>query len=94
MELVWEYVPKKKIIDAYINIELQLGNNDRVKKIFQSYIQKFPGDEEVWFNFCKFEESIDENNVAEVLYSNSIKFLKENKNILGLYKMYNELIKR
>ena len=84
--------PKKKIIDAYINIELQLGNNDRVKKIFQSYIQKFPGDEDVWFNFCKFEESIDENNVAEVLYSNSIKFLKENKNIPGLYKMYNELI--
>ena len=84
--------PKKKIIDAYINIELQLGNNDRVKKIFQSYIQKFPGDENVWLNFCKFEESINENNVAEILYSNSIKFLKENKNISGLYTMYNELI--
>ena len=83
---------EKKIIDAYINIELQLGNNDRVKKIFQSYIQKFPADENVWFNFCKFEESIDENNVAEILYSNSIKFLKEHKNIPGLYKMYNELI--
>ena len=84
--------PKKKIIDAYINIELQLGNNDRVKKIFQSYIQKFPGDENVWLNFCKFEESIGENNVAEILYSNSIKFLKENKNTSGLYTMYNELI--
>ena len=84
--------PKKKIIDAYINIELQLGNNDRVKKIFQSYIQKFPADENVWFNFCKFEETLGENNVAEVLYLNSIKFLRENKNVDGLYKMYNELI--
>jgi tetratricopeptide (TPR) repeat protein len=84
--------PKKKIIDAYINIELQLGNNDRVKKIFQSYIQKFPGDENVWFNFCKFEETLGENNVAEVLYLNSIKFLRENKNVDGLLKMYNELI--
>jgi len=84
--------PKKKIIDSYINIELQLGNNDRVKKIFQSYIQKFPNDEDIWFNFCKFEESLEEYNVAEVLYINSIKFMKENKNDKGLYKMYTELI--
>ena len=84
--------PKKKVIDSYINIELQLGNNDRVKKIFQSYIQKFPNDENIWFNFCKFEESLDEYNVAEVLYINSIKFMKENKNDKGLYKMYSELI--
>ena len=84
--------PKKKVIDSYINIELQLGNNDRVKKIFQSYIQKFPSDENIWFNFCKFEESLEEYNVAEVLYINSIKFMKENKNDKGLYKMYSELI--
>ena len=83
---------QKKIIDAYINIELQLGNNDRVKKIFQSYIQKFPNDENIWFNFCKFEESLEEYNVAEVLYINSIKFMKENKNDKGLYKMYTEFI--
>ena len=84
--------PRKKIIDSYINIELQLGNNDRVKKIFQNYIQKFPDDENIWFNFCKFEESLEEYNVAEVLYINSIKFLKEKKNDKGLYKMYSELI--
>jgi crooked neck len=84
--------PRKKIIDSYINLELQLGNNDRVKKIFQNYIQKFPNDENIWFNFCKFEESLEEYNVAEVLYINSIKFLKENKNDKGLYKMYTELI--
>ena len=85
--------PRKKIIDSYINIELQLGNNDRVKKIFQNYIQKFPNDENIWFNFCKFEESLEEYNVAEVLYINAIKFLKDNKNDKGLYKIYNELIK-
>ena len=84
--------PKKKIIDSYINLELQLGNNDRVKKIFQNYIQKFPNDEDIWHNFCKFEESLEEFNVAEVLYLNSIKFLKENKNGKGLLKMYTELI--
>ena len=84
--------PRKKIIDSYINLELQLGNNDRVKKIFQNYIQKFPNDENIWFNFCKFEESLEEYNVAEVLYINSIKFLKENKNDKGLYTIYTELI--
>ena len=33
--------PKKKVIDSYINLELQLGNNDRVKKIFQNYLILF-----------------------------------------------------
>ena len=84
--------PRKKIINSYINLELQLGNNDRVKKIFQNFIQKFPGDSEIWTNFGKFEESIEEYQAAEILYINAIKFLIENKNYSGLYQIYTNLI--
>ncbi len=40
--------PKEKVIDSYVDLEVSLGNIDRVRKIYQSYIEKLPENSNSW----------------------------------------------
>lgn len=63
---------KEKVVDSYVDLELQLGNIDRVRKIYQSYIEKNPENSNAWVKYGLFENSIDEKERAEFLFENAI----------------------
>lgn len=66
------FCPREKIIEAYVDLELQLGNIDRVRKIYQSYLEKVPDSSSVWIKYALFENNLDENERCEALFESAI----------------------
>ena len=64
--------PKEKVIDSYVDLEVSLGNIDRVRKIYQSYIEKLPENSNSWVKYAEFEKSLEEKERAECIYESAI----------------------
>lgn len=66
------YCPREKIIEAYVDLELQLGNIDRVRKIYQAYLEKVPNSSSAWIKYAMFENDLDETERCEALFETAI----------------------
>ena len=55
---------KEKIINYYIDIEINLGNLDRVRQIYESAIQKEIRNGKFWKNYAEFEINYEEDERA------------------------------
>ena len=60
--------PKENVIKRYLNIEEDLGNIDRVRTIFQSYIEKKPENSKMWIKYAEFEKDLEEYERCESIY--------------------------
>ncbi|GLJ15384.1 hypothetical protein SUGI_0252520 [Cryptomeria japonica] len=52
--------PKDKIFKTYIEIELQLGNLDRCRTLYEKYLQWAPANCFAWVNYGELERSLGE----------------------------------
>lgn len=59
--------PNKKIFQHYINLELQLGNLDRCRKLYERQVECFPQSSDVWLKYVEFEESLEEFDRSRAL---------------------------
>ena len=50
--------PKDKVFKSYIELELQLGNIDRVRTIYEKQLETFPANCKVWTAFAELEQSL------------------------------------
>ena len=52
--------PKDKIFTSYIALELQLGNFDRCRKLYEKYLEWRPENCRAWCRFAELEKSLGE----------------------------------
>ena len=64
--------PKEKIFKAYIEIELQLGNIDRCRTLYEKYLEWAPQSCQAWCKFAELEASLDETERVRGLYELAI----------------------
>lgn len=102
--------PKPKIFDAYIELELQLGNVDRCRTIYEKYLETFPSNCNAWIKFAHLERDLRENERArgifelaigqplldqpELLWKMYIDFETEAEEYENVRKLYQRLLER
>ncbi|KAA8530062.1 hypothetical protein F0562_004771 [Nyssa sinensis] len=64
--------PKHKIFKKYIEIELQLGNIDRCRKLYEKYLEWSPENCYAWSKYAQLERSLSENQRARGIYELAI----------------------
>jgi len=60
--------PREKIFKAYVELELQLGNVDRVRTIYEKMLECFPANCRAWTSFAELEQSLGELERARALF--------------------------
>eukprot|EP01138_Halocafeteria_seosinensis_P004022 gb/GECG01004113.1/.p1 GENE.gb/GECG01004113.1/~~gb/GECG01004113.1/.p1 ORF type:complete len:766 (+),score=139.72 gb/GECG01004113.1/:1-2298(+) len=60
--------PREKVIKKYIDIEYQLGEIDRCRKLYEKYIQIFPQKSHAWSKFADLESAVGETERARAIY--------------------------
>ncbi|KAJ5079901.1 crooked neck-like protein [Anaeramoeba ignava] len=64
--------PKDKIYREYILTELQLGNVNRCRILYEKYLEFSPANSEAWIKFAELEQSLGETNRARSLFEIAI----------------------
>ncbi|KAJ3692194.1 hypothetical protein LUZ60_012544 [Juncus effusus] len=64
--------PKDKIFKKYIEIELQLGNLDRSRKLYEKYLEWNPANCYAWTKYAELERSLSETERARAIYELAI----------------------
>ncbi|KAL5704858.1 Crooked neck-like protein 1 [Ranunculus cassubicifolius] len=59
--------PKDKIFKKYIEIEMQLGNIDRCRTLYEKYLQWAPAKCYAWCKYAEFEQSLSEIERARAI---------------------------
>lgn len=61
-----------KIFKAYIEIETQMGNFDRCRKLYEKQIELRPEDPESWISYIEMEAGLGEVERAREIYSRAL----------------------
>ncbi|CAN1751072.1 Crooked neck-like protein 1 [Linum perenne] len=64
--------PKDKIFKKYIEIELQLGNMDRCRKLYEKYLECSPQNCYAWSKYAELERSLGETGRARSIFELAI----------------------
>lgn len=64
--------PKDKIFKTYIQIEMQLGNIDRCRKLYEKYLEWSPANCQAWVDFARLEATLGEVARVRALYEMAI----------------------
>jgi len=64
--------PKDKVFREYIDLESNLGNVDRVRKLFEKYLEFEPANVKAWTMFAETEAELDEVERARSIYELAI----------------------
>ncbi|KAK1378982.1 hypothetical protein POM88_025726 [Heracleum sosnowskyi] len=64
--------PKDKIFKKYIEIELQLGNIDRCRKLYEKYLEWSPENCYAWSKYAELERSLSVTDRARAIFELTI----------------------
>lgn len=64
--------PKENIFKGYIELELQLGEIDRARKIYEKYLETMPYNCNAWISFATLEQRCEELERARGIYELAI----------------------
>ena len=64
--------PSIKVFDAYIELEMQLGNIDRCRMLFERYLQWAPSNCKIWEKWADLEAQLQEFDRARMLFELAI----------------------
>lgn len=64
--------PKDKIFKTYIEIELQLGNIDRCRTLYEKYLDWAPANCYAWSKFAELERSLNETERGRAIFELAI----------------------
>jgi crooked neck len=62
-------VPRNKLFRHYIELEVQLGQLDRVRRLYEKWLQYNATNTQVWLKYCALEVSLEEFDRARYLYN-------------------------
>jgi len=61
--------PRDKLFRQYIDLELQLGELDRVRKLYQKWLQYNPTNTSVWVKYAALEDGLEEQERARYVFA-------------------------
>jgi len=64
--------PKEKVFNEYIELELDLGNIDRVRKLYEKYLEFAPSNCTAWSKFAEVEADLGEADRARAIFELAI----------------------
>jgi hypothetical protein len=64
--------PKPNIVQGYIEMELALGELERVRKLYERYVTLAPASVAAWLKFAELERSVGETERARAIYDLAI----------------------
>jgi crooked neck len=64
--------PKDKLFKKYIEIELQLGNIDRCRRLYEKYLKWSPENCYAWSKYAELERSLGETEQARAVFELAI----------------------
>jgi len=64
--------PKPKIFQAYIQLEFQLGNFDRCRKLYEKYLELNAANCDAWNRFAQLERDLGEMERCRAIYETAI----------------------
>ncbi|KAK1355704.1 hypothetical protein POM88_048960 [Heracleum sosnowskyi] len=64
--------PKNMIFKKYTEIELQFGNIDRCRKLYEKYFEWSPENCYAWSQYAELERSLSETNIARAIFELAI----------------------
>jgi len=102
--------PKEKLFKSYIELELQMVEIDRCRKIYEKYLEFIPDNCKAWVKYAELEASLQELERAraifemavnqptldmpEMLWKSYIDFEIKNKAYKQVRSLYDRLLKR
>lgn len=101
--------PNIKVFRAYIEIELQLGEIDRCRKLHEKWIECFSDSSQAWIEYASFERELNEidrcRSILEVAVSQNLSMPElvwkfyinselEDKNYEKVASLYNRLLQK
>lgn len=63
---------KPKVYKDYILLELQLREIDRCRKLYELFIEKYPGLSKAWIDYASLEDELDDLDRARAVYELAI----------------------
>lgn len=73
--------PKRKSFEFYISLEIKLKEFDRVRKIYEKYIENFTQDPKVWFEYAELESGLNDLDRARALYELALETVNDKSQI-------------
>ncbi|KAG2493851.1 hypothetical protein HYH03_008067 [Edaphochlamys debaryana] len=64
--------PKEKLFKSYIELELTMGNVERVRKLYEKYLEWRPSNVGAWVRYADLERSLGEVDRCRALYELAI----------------------
>lgn len=64
--------PRSSIFDAYIEMEILLENEDRVRTLLQKFVDTIPSDIRAWVKFAQFESTHGHADAARTVFESAI----------------------
>ena len=64
--------PRPKVFKAYAELEMQLGEVDRCRKIFEKQVDLFQQNSDAWIMYAEFEGALGETDRARAIFSLAI----------------------
>jgi crooked neck len=64
--------PREKVFKAYIELELQLGEIDRCRTIYERFIETHPESSTAWLKYAELEKSLDERERCTAIFETAI----------------------
>jgi len=64
--------PSQKIFDAYIELEMQIGNIDRCRELYKRYLEWSPENCDTWVKFASLETQLQEYDRARAIFDLAI----------------------
>ncbi len=65
--------PREKLFTAYVDLELQLGNIDRCRKIYEKFLEFMPENCSTWTKYAQLEASLRETERARAIFEMAVK---------------------
>lgn len=71
--------PKEKLFKGYIDLELQLGNVDRCRALYQNYLKFMPQNCQAWIKFAELEKDLNEISRARAIFKLAIQRVRRTR---------------
>lgn len=61
--------PSEEIFEEYINVEIKLKEFDRVRTLYEKFIEYDPNNLSIWFNYTSLEENLGDEDRARGIFN-------------------------
>jgi len=83
--------PKPKTFKHYIELEIKLKEFDRVRKIYEKYIESFPNNTDVWIQYADLEENLNDIDRSRGILEIGVEQLASEKSVGDIWFKYIDL---